>query len=415
MSKVLIHSLVFSPDGVSTAYLYNDIAKQFKAVGYDVSVLTTTPHYNILESELEKQVLEAKFLGLYYVSRFHGIKVKHIPQKKFKKSLLRLFGFVYWHIMSFILALLEKDVDIILSPSPPLTIGFLNIIIGKLKGAKVVYNVQEIYPDLLIEEGELRSKSVISFLKWLEKFIYNKSDAVTTIDRVFYNTIVDRFYDSDKLLIIPNFVDTAIYKPISGECLTLCEDFFPTTDTLKVMYAGNVGYAQDWEPLIRADVVLKNRKIDFFIIGEGVMKAYLQTKKEELGLTNLHLLPYQPRELMPSLIAYSDLQFIFMSPSTEGHGFPSKVYTIMACGKPMLICSGEKTPIVEFLKDKKCSYLITDREIEQKTNSIVQCLCSTLEEDLIEMGTNGMLSIGQKYTKEIVTKQYIALVESLIK
>lgn len=415
MSKILIHSLVFSPDGVSTAYLYNDIAKQFKTAGYEVSVLTTTPHYNRIKSKLDKQPLKSRFCGLYYVSDFCGIQVKHIPQKKFKSSVLRLIGFIYWHILSFILALFERDVDVILSPSPPLTIGFLNVIIGKLKGSKVIYNVQEIYPDLLIEEGGLKSKQVISFLKWMEKFVYNKSSAVTTIDRVFYRTICHRFTNPDKLVIIPNFVDTDIYKPVSDTDLRLNKDDFPETDTLKVMYAGNIGYAQDWEPLIQAAVNLRDDKIEFYVIGEGVMKEYLQSEKDSLALDKLHLFPYQARELMPYLIAYSDIQFVFMSPHTEGHGFPSKIYTIMACGKPILVCSGNNTPIAEFLKDKNCSFVITEKNMSMKISLITQYLRSVTKKELEEMGKKAQTDIMGNYTKEIVTKKYVDLVETLIK
>jgi len=147
--RVLIHSLVFNPDGVSTAYLYGDIAIALKKHGFDVVVLSTTPHYNIVESQISKQPLKWKLWGFLKQSEFNGIKVFHVPQKKFKSTALRLIGFVYWHIISFITALSIKNVDVILSPSPPLTIGLLNIVLGKLKGAKVVYNVQEVYPDIL--------------------------------------------------------------------------------------------------------------------------------------------------------------------------------------------------------------------------------------------------------------------------
>ena len=82
--KILIHSIAFNPDGVSTAYLYNDIALGLKQNGYDIVVLTTTPHYNILESELIKFDLKKFFFGLYFESNFEGIRVIHIPQKKFK-------------------------------------------------------------------------------------------------------------------------------------------------------------------------------------------------------------------------------------------------------------------------------------------------------------------------------------------
>lgn len=84
--KILIHSIVFSPDGVSTAYLYNDIALKFKKAGYEVAVLTTTPHYNAVESELKKQSLKKRTFGLYYESNFQGIKVKHVYQKKIQKN-----------------------------------------------------------------------------------------------------------------------------------------------------------------------------------------------------------------------------------------------------------------------------------------------------------------------------------------
>ncbi len=413
--KILIHSLVFSPDGVSTAYLYNDIALSFKEAGYEVSVLTTTPHFNILQEEKNKQPLKKKALGLYYESDFHDIKVKHVYQKKYKRTIRRILGFIYWHLISFFLGLSEKNVDIILSPSPPLTIGFINILLGKIKGAKVIYNVQEIYPDLLIENKGLKSKFIISSLKKLEKFVYNKSDAVTTIDEVFYNTIVDRFKDKSKLSIIPNFVDTEIYHPLDKEKIQIDRTLFPLNNNLKLMYAGNIGMAQDWMPLIDVAEDLRNENIDFFVIGEGVMKEYLMKAKKEKCLEHLHVIPYQPREMMPQLIAYSDIQFIFMAPEVEGHGFPSKVYTIMACAKPLLICSGKSTPIVKFLKNKDCSYIVSEKDKEKKKNLIIETLRHASDVDLEQKGKNGYRFIEKEYSKERVTRKYIDLADTLLK
>lgn len=413
--KILIHSIVFSPDGVSTAYLYNDIALKFKESGYEVVVLTTTPHYNAVASELKNQPLRKRALGLYYESNFQGIKVKHVYQKKYKSTIRRLLGFIYWHIVSFLLALFEKKVGLILSPSPPLTIGLLNVIIAKLKGTKVIYNVQEIYPDLLIEEGGLKSNFVISFLKWMEKIVYNHSSAVTTIDRIFYETIVSRFKDRTKLHVIPNFVDTDIYKPLEKETLELNKDLFPDTESLKIMYAGNIGHAQDWEPLIALADELKDDEVEFFVIGEGAMKDKLLQEKAERGLKKLHIIPYQPRELMPSLIAYSDLQFIFMASQTEGHGFPSKVYTIMACAKPLVVCSGENTPIINFLNDKDCALLVTKKDIDIKVNIIANFIRNTSLSKLYRMGKNGYVNITNNYSKEKVTGEYAELVRSLVR
>ena len=415
--KILIHSIVFSPDGVSTAYLYNDVALEFKKSGHEVVVLTTTPHYNVVEHTLAEQPLKKRYGGLFFESNFHGIKVVHVPQKKFKSALLRVIGFLYWHFLSFFLALAQKKISIILSPSPPLTIGFLNILIAKFKGAKVIYNVQEIYPDILIKESG-KIPLFIKPLKWLEKFIYNHSDAVTTIDDVFYNTIAPRFKHKSKLHIIPNFVDTDIYKPITSADIKLNLDVFPELNgIIKVMYAGNIGHAQDWEPVIEVARKMRDQPVAFFIIGEGVMKPYLQNQIDEHQLNNIYLIEYQQRELMPKIIAYADIHFIFMKKGMEDQGFPSKVYTIMACNKPLLIMAGENTPLTSFLKPLNCAAIITSSIFSEKCLQLQFFLNQVIDQPnlLTDMSYNGFKIIQQDYSKAAVTRQYINLCEEILK
>lgn len=406
--KVLIHSLVFNPDGVSTAYLYGDIATSLKNAGYDVVVLTTTPHYNKVQSQLKRQPLKWLIPGFLKKSDFGGIKVFHVPQKKFKSTILRLIGFVYWHLVSFATALFIRNVDVILSPSPPLTIGLLNVWLSKIKGVKVIYNVQEVYPDIL---GK-KSGPVYNVLSRMEHYIYDYSSAVTTIDEVFYNTIKGRFRQPEKLHIIPNFVDTELYRPLE-ETPHLDNSLFIPNDNLKLLYAGNIGMAQDWDTLIELAKITKDRKYDFYVIGEGVMREYLKNKISELDLTNIHLLPYQPREQMPEIIGFSDIQFIFMEPQIAAQGFPSKVYTIMASAKPLLVCSPENTPIVNFLSHIDCAKLITSADAASKAEKIADWLSKISKEELKTMGKNGVAEINRKYSKEIVTKQYCDLISKL--
>lgn len=409
--KILIHSLIFSPDGVSTAYLYNDIAFAFKNAGYDVVVLSTTPHFNVLQEQLEKQPIKWGVWGLYKKSIFKGVPVYHVPQKKFKSTLLRLIGFVYWHIVSFFVGLFIKNVDIIVSPSPPLTIGRLNNWLGKLKGCKVIYNVQEIYPDIL---NKPEASLIHRYLRGMERRVYNKSTAITTIDQVFYDTIVNRLDDKSKLHIIPNFVDTELYHSVVPTDI-LDKKLFPENDNIKLLYAGNIGFAQDWQPLIRLAEKTKDMPVEYFLIGMGVKKRWVEEQKTSLCLDKLHVLNYQPRQLMPAILAYSDLQYIFMTPEMEGMGFPSKVYTIMACGRPLLVCSGENTPIVNFLKPVGCAKLVTSHDLEQKTDEMAEWLKGMTREKLREMGALGEDTIKMHYTKEIVTKQYVNLIDSLLK
>ena len=128
------------------------------------------------------------------------------------------------------------------------------------------------------------------------------------------------------------------------------------------------------------------QEIDYYVIGEGMMRDYVKDKIAELELSNIHLLPYQPRSLMPEIIAFSDIQFIFMQPQIAAQGFPSKVYTVMASAKPLVVCSPENTPIVNFLKDTACAKIVTASDATAKAKVIARGLAAVTKQELDEVG-----------------------------
>ena len=393
MKRLLVHSLVFGPDGVSTAYLYNDIAAAFAAAGWQVTVVTTTPHFNPPQDE--KEFLPSE-----------GIKIIRVPMRRFSNFGVRALSFAWWHLASFFVILLGKRPDVILSPSPPPTVGLLNIWLGWLKGCKVVYNVQEIYPDILQKLHGLPLK----VMKRMERRIYDGSDAVITIDQVFRDTIAPRFKDASKLHIIPNFVDTELYRPMGAPA---------PADKIQLLYAGNIGYAQDWDLLLDLAEKTAQLPVEYCVVGEGVRREHLAEGAAERHLDNIRLMPYQPREKMPELLAASDANFIFMLPSMDRQGFPSKVYTIMACARPLIVSSGEGTPIVNFLKGMDCGQLFCG---ENRAEAMAEYLSKLLEAgldkaraELRKAGASGRKLIEEQYSREKVTSRYVELLESLLK
>ena len=407
--RLLIYSLVFSPDGVSTAYLYNDIALGFQRNNYEVTVLTTTPHYNLIQESLDRQPLKKCFLGLFFTSNFNGIKVYHIPLKKYKSSLIRILSFIYWHFTSLIIGLFLKKPDIILTPSPPLSSGLIAILLARIKRSKSVYNVQEIYPDLLINHGRLTNPVIIKFLKILEGWVYNWSDAITTIDQNFYNTIKTRIKNLDKLKIISNFVDTELYKTSSS--VPLPKVFKKIKGKTDMVYAGNIGIAQEWDLVINLAKAIKKLPITIWIIGEGVKKKYLESQIKKHKLFNIQLLPYQERKYMPVINLFADFHFIAMNKSMEHDGFPSKVYTIMSSGKPMVVVSSDQTPIVSFLEQTKAALTVTNHSLTDFKKAVLKL---EADKDLRNtLGTNGRKVVEQKFNKQVVIKKYIKLAEDI--
>ncbi|MGG7467833.1 glycosyltransferase family 4 protein [Chryseobacterium arthrosphaerae] len=409
--KVLIHSIVFAPDAVSTAYLYNDIAYNLKKNGFEVEVLSTMPHYN--KVDLNKTKFHKKFLGLYYISDYKGIKVYHVPQKKYDSVLLRGFIMIYWHVLSFFLGMRIRNVDVIISPSPPLTIALVSIALAKLKKTKFIYNVQEIYPDFFVNQGKMKSQFVLKILKKLERFVYKHSDSLITIDQNFKNTLVPRMENPEKIEIIANFVDTELYHPIDHPVVNT--QLFPASENLKVMYAGNIGFAQDWDPLIEVAKKTKGMPITYFVIGDGACRSWLKSEIEAHQLNNISLIDYQARESIPHVINYADLHFIFMNKKLEKDGLPSKVYTIMACKKPLLVISNKNTPLYDLLETTDAAFLI-----ENSSNNVNEELFTVLSEALNnkdrlkQMGEKGFEMVQKDYTKEKVTEKYYNHISNLI-
>ncbi|WP_241317372.1 glycosyltransferase family 4 protein [Chryseobacterium arthrosphaerae] len=409
--KVLIHSIVFAPDAVSTAYLYNDIAYNLKKNGFEVEVLSTMPHYN--KVDLNKTKFQKKFLGLYYISDYKGIKVYHVPQKKYDSVLLRGFIMIYWHVLSFFLGMRIRNVDVIISPSPPLTIALVSIALAKLKKTKFIYNVQEIYPDFFVNQGKMKSQFVLKILKKLERFVYKHSDSLITIDQNFKNTLVPRMENPEKIEIIANFVDTELYHPIDHPVVNT--QLFPASENLKVMYAGNIGFAQDWDPLIEVAKKTKGMPITYFVIGDGACRSWLKSEIEAHQLNNISLIDYQARESIPHVINYADLHFIFMNKKLEKDGLPSKVYTIMACKKPLLVISNKNTPLYDLLENTDAAFLI-----ENSSNNVNEELFTVLSEALKnkdrlkQMGEKGFEMVQKYYTKEKVTEKYYKHISNLI-
>ena len=407
--RILIYSLVFSPDSVSTAYLYNDIALGLKEKGYQITVLTTTPHYNLIQTNLENQPLQKQFFGIFYTSIYKGILVYHIPLKKFKSTLLRILSFIYWHTVSLYLGLLIKKADYILTPSPPLTSGLVAVLLAKFKSAKCIYNVQEIYPDLLIKHGRLKNRFIIKLLKILESCVYNWSDAVTTIDLQFYNVIKQRIKNQNKLFIIPNFVDTSFYDTKSSDSIP--NIFIKQEGYINMVYAGNIGLAQEWDLVLSLAKEIENHPITIWIIGEGIKKPYLKFNIKKNKIKNIKLLPYQDRRYMPSINLFADFHFIIMNKDLENEGFPSKVYTIMSSGKPIVVVSSKDTPIVSFLEETNSALIVKDHSLKGLKDAVLKL---SSDKNLREvLGNSGREIIEKKFNKKTIIDKYIELIESM--
>ena len=412
MSNILFHSLTFSPDSVSTAYLMTDLAKQLKFLGHGVTVLTTSPHYNIDRMALDQQRMKSRWFGLLHQSDCSGIDVWHIniPMKG-QRVYSRVLDYIYFHVMSlFIGFFFLKKHDLVFTPSPPLTIGLVGWLLGWKMGAPYVYNIQEIYPDFAINQGLIRNPILIRILRYIESLVYSKSTRVVSISEWFNDIVVKRNVPREKLCMIPNSVDTELYHPLPRENSFARENGL--IDEFVVLYGGNIGLSQDWESMLHAAQELSELRIVFVIVGDGVMSKWLREEVEARRLKNIRFLGYQSRSMMAMVNASCDVCMIPMKTATTIDTFPSKIYTIMACGKPVIVQADPNSELEWLMKKVDCGYVAPPDNSKAFTEAVRR---AHDERDLLHAkGMKGLELVRALYSKEVVGSQYDRLVRELV-
>ena len=202
-------TLVFPPDSVSTAQIMGELATDLQGVGHTVTVITTTPHYN-RDPELEaRQPLHRWWGRIVQRSTFAGAQVFHtIMPVKTASIVRRLAAWLQFHVLSVVVGVTAlRNVDVIITPSPPLTMGVAAWLLGLWHRAPFVYNVQELYPDIAIALGAIKNRRIISVLLALERFVYARARMVTVIGAGMRRRILAKAVPPEKVRLIPNFVD----------------------------------------------------------------------------------------------------------------------------------------------------------------------------------------------------------------
>ena len=352
LPSVLLISLVFSPDGVSTASIVSELAKQLCHLGHPVRVFTTTPHYNRDPDILAMQSLRPKWGRLLFQSEYHAIQVYHarMPSKG-RRMIARLGDYLGFHAISTVAgARLGGNYEVVLAPSPPLTIGLSAMVLARLRRVPFVYNVQEIYPDIAVSLGMLRNRWLIRLLEGLERFVYAQAQAVVVISESFRKQLLAKGVPAEKLHVIPNFVDVEFVQP--GDRTNDFSTQHGLDNRFVVSFAGNLGLTQDLETIVAAARLLRDLpEVRFLIVGDGARRSWLREQLARETLENVQLLPYQPRSVVPLIYASSDLCLVTMKRDTTRDTFPSKIYTIMAAGRPALVSADADSELAWLIEE----------------------------------------------------------------
>ncbi len=412
MAEILFTTLVFSPDAVSTSVLLTQLGLELQGLGHKLTVATTTPHYNCDVDARRVQPLKRCWAGLLDESNCDGITVYHARVKaKGSRIIGRLFDYASFHFLSLCASLIKAPRwDIIFAPSPPLSIGLVAWLLSMRGGGGFIYNVQEIYPDIAVSLGVIRNRFLIRILFKLEMFVYRRARTVVVISEFFRKRLISKGVPESKLRVIPNFVDTEFIRPLDRKNAFSSHHGFD--DSFVVLYAGNLGLTQSFESILGAAEGLRDlSELKFVLIGDGSRRDWLKSEVTRKGLENLLMLPYQPSSVVPDIYAACDLCVVPLKQGTAQGTFPSKIYTIMAAGRPVLVSADTDSELTWVVKEADCGWTVPPDDAKAMSEAVRHAYENRKEG--LAKGESGRRYVVERHSKRTVALQYDALIREL--
>jgi len=388
--KILIVSQYFWPE----EFRINDLAIELKKRGHDVSVLTGNPNY-------PKGRFYSGYGVKYIVEFYKGIKIIRVPILPRGKSIFALsLNYISFVISGSLFALFHRtkyDKIIALNYSP-ITAVFPAIVYKKLHKIKLILWVQDLWPESVRATSKVKSGFVDKILLAIARSIFRNSDKILLSNAGFAESVITKGGERSKISYMPNWAED-LFEDESYVHREKYRSVLP--DGFIVMFAGNIGEAQDFDSIIEAAVLTKHiGRIKWIIIGEGRKKEWLgrEILNRELSST-FFLLGSFPVEEMPSFFIHADLMLASLKNEyIFSLTVPGKVQSYMSFGKPIVtMLSGAGSKIVT---ESNCGFVADASDYYKLADNVINASLLPKSE-LIDLGNNGKKYYNENFAKNI--------------
>lgn len=339
--KILIVSQYFWPEN----FRINDLTQELVKRGHNVTVLTGIPNYPA------GQVFDAYRNNPKTFGHYSGAAVWRVPMLVRGRGSVRLFlNYVSFAVGACIfgpwrLRGQQADVIFVFEPSP-VTVGLPAVLLGRIKHAPVVFWALDLWPETLAAIGAVRSPRILGWVGHLVRFIYERCTLVLGQSRGFLGSIAKYCSDTQKIRYFPSWAEEVFQETD----LTPAPEVPVRCGVFNVLFAGNIGEAQDLPAILQAAESLKhNASIRWLVVGDGRKSSWLQ---QEIDRRDLHdsvlLLGRFPVERMPSFYAHADVLLVSLKKDPVfSMTIPGKVQSYLMAGIPLVgMLDGEGSKVI---------------------------------------------------------------------
>ena len=403
--KILILTQWYPPE---PAILLQELAQTLQGFGHDVTVLTGFPNYP------SGNLYPGYRISAWQKEKRASVPVVRVPlyPNHGRSSLKRIINYVSFALSSSCLGpFLVSKPDVIFVYHPPLTMGIPAFWMSRLWSVPFVYQVQDMWPEGLSVTGMLNNKRILHWLDIFAKWVYSKASAICVISPGFQQNLITKGVSVEKLHMISNWIDTAVYHPMSRN-MALANDL-ALGGKFNVMFAGNIGEAQSLHTVVEAAQLLSDlHEVQFVLVGDGVALPRLQEMVRERKLTNVRFLGRYPEAAMSELYALADVLLVHLKDDPLFRiTIPHKIFAYMASGKPILAAvAGDCTDVISHVG----AGLPCLPESPEALAVAVQKFYCMSQEEREHMAWNGLQAAHHQYSKESLIRQIESVLTSVV-
>jgi colanic acid biosynthesis glycosyl transferase WcaI len=342
--------MYYLPEMGSAPILMDELAASLAARGHEVRIVTTVP----------RPPHNRGYEGRFFVREIrNGVRVVRFPTNFTVHHLGRLLAWTIYTLATFANLATVRRGDVVFLRLPPLQLGLTGFLARLLRGAKVVLNVQDIHPDLSVESGLLRNPLAIRAARAFERWTYDRAETIIVISEGFKRNLLAKGVPPAKIEVLPNWVDTDLLRPRSRDNPVARR--LGLSGVFTVMYSGTISLSS-YETLASlleaARLAGDDPGLRFVIVGEGLKANDLRARAAVLGLKNVLFLPFQPYADLPDLLASADVLLVPLDRENSLLSVPSKLYSCLAAGRPILGLAAEESEVSRIVRDADCGLCV---------------------------------------------------------
>lgn len=405
--RILTFSAYFTPEIAASMYLTEDMLEGMAKAGHYVEMYVPMPCRGVSD-EVRKKYLknkkEVRYNGHLVVHRFY-------LHKEGKRTLTRALRYMLLNFIFLWKGIITKT-DVIFAQSTPPTQGMMAGLLSVLKKKPFVYNLQDIFPDSLVNSGMTSKESVVWKIgRVIENYGYRHATKIIVISEDFKKNIMKKGVPEEKIVVVPNWADVKGVYPVKRKDNILVERYELDPDKFYITYCGNIGFTQNMDMLLDVAKLVGTEMPDvrFLLIGEGAAKKGVVDRISAEKINNVITLPFQPYEDIAHVFSLGDVGLIISKPGVGNNSVPSKTWSIMAAGRPILASFDSDSELSKLIKSSKCGLCAEAGNKEQLIEQIRNFISSP--EQRKNMGVNGKNYIENNLSKEKCVSEYIKVIE----